>query len=151
MIGHLDGIEMPAEGARIKKGDPLFSVRQGRRVATFHAPVSGVVQSLNTDLPHHLDWLEQHTYDNGWVCSMKPDQLADDLALMKIGDRAAAWYQMEIVRLQQLLAPASDDATSVAGPIPLVEGQLQEADDKLWAGFTQTFLQPQSAAPGTVQ
>ncbi|MBP1600292.1 MAG: sigma-54 dependent DNA-binding response regulator [Acidobacteria bacterium] len=151
MIGHIDGIELPAEGARIRKGDPLFSIRQGGRTATFHAPVSGVVQNLNTDLPHHLDWLELHTYENGWVCSMKPDQLADDLAEMKIGDKAAAWYQMEIARLQQLLASLPGDSAAVPGSIPLVEGQLQEADDNLWTGFAQTFLQSQPAAPGTTQ
>jgi len=151
MIGHIDGIELPAEGARIRKGDPLFGIRQGGRTATFHAPVSGVVQNLNTDLPHHLDWLELHTYENGWVCSMKPDQLADDLAEMKIGDKAAAWYQMEIARLQQLLASLPGDSAAVPGSIPLVEGQLQEADDNLWTGFAQTFLQSQPAAPGTTQ
>jgi CheY-like chemotaxis protein len=141
MIGHIDGIELPAEGATLKRGDPLFSVRQGGRTATFHAPVSGVVQSLNTDLPQNLDWLERHTYENGWVCSMKPDHLADELAQMNIGDKAAAWYQMQIVRLQQLLTPGAGDSTSGTAAIPLVEGQLEEADDDLWARFARTFLQ----------
>jgi FixJ family two-component response regulator/glycine cleavage system H lipoate-binding protein len=141
LIGHIDGIELPAESATLKKGDPLFSVRQGGRIATFHAPVSGVVHSLNTDLLQNLDWLERHTYENGWVCSMKPDHLADELAQMNIGDKAAAWYQMEIVRLQQLLAPTPGDSTSAPMTIALVEGQLEEADDDLWARFTQTFLQ----------
>ncbi len=142
MIGHIDGIELPAEGAALKKGDPLFKVRQGGRVATFHAPVSGVVQNLNTDLPRNLDWLERHTYENGWVCSMKPDHLADELAQMNIGDKAAAWYQLEIARLQQLFAPPLDDPSSGLAPVTLVEGQLQEADDDLWARFAGTFLQP---------
>jgi len=141
MIGHIDGIELPVQGATLKKGDPLFSVRQGGRAATFRAPVSGVVQSLNADLPHNLAWLEQHTYENGWVCSMKPDHLADELAQLKIGEKAAAWYQMEIARLQQLLTPAPGDPTSGTATVPLVEGQLEEADGDLWARFTQMFLQ----------
>ena len=141
MIGHIDGIDLPAEGVALKRGDPLFSIRQGGRTATFHTPISGVVQSLNTDLPQNLDWLERHTYENGWVCSMKPDHLADELAQMNIGDKAAAWYQMEMVRLQQLLAPAAGDSTSGTQAIPLAEGQLEEADDDLWGRFARTFLQ----------
>jgi glycine cleavage system H lipoate-binding protein len=146
MIGHIDGIELPAEGATLLKGDPLFSVRQGGHVATFRAPVSGVVQNVNPDLPHNLEWLEQHTYEKGWVCSMKPDHLADELAQMNIGEKAAAWYQMEIARLQQLLTPAPGDPTSGSMSGGLVEGQLEEADDDLWARFTQTFLQTPPAA-----
>jgi glycine cleavage system H lipoate-binding protein len=148
MIGHIDGIALPAEGATLRKGDPLFSVRQRGRTATFHAPLSGLVQSVNTDLPQNLDWLERHTYENGWVCSMKPGHLADELAQMNIGDKASAWYQMEVARLQQLLAPAPGDPTAGTGPVPLVEGQLEDADDDLWARFAQTFLQSQPAAPG---
>ena len=64
-----------------------------------------------------------------------------NLAQMKIGDKAAAWYQMEIARLQQLLATAHGDSTSVEHRTrPLVEGQLEEVDDSLWARFDQSFL-----------
>ncbi len=142
MIGHIDAIELPAKGAIIKKGERLFSIRQGGRVAMFHAPVSGIVQDLNADLPHHLNWLESHPYEKAWVCSMKPEHLADELGHLKIGEKAAAWYQAEIKRLQQMLAPPQVNAAS---PVPvsgqLAEGQLEDVDDSTWIKFTQGFLQ----------
>jgi CheY-like chemotaxis protein len=148
MIGHIDAVELPAEGVVLRKGDPLFSVRQRGRTATFKAPVSGVVQSVNSDLTQNLDWLERHTYENGWVCSMKPAHLAEELAHMNIGEKASAWYQLEVARLQQLLTPATEDPAAVTGPVTLVEGQLEDADDGLWARFAQTFLRSQPAVPG---
>jgi CheY-like chemotaxis protein len=140
MIGRIDRIELPAKGVSLKKGDRLFSIRQGSRGASFYAPVSGVVQDLNVELPQHSDWLTQHPYEKGWVCSMKPEHLSNELEKMKIGEKAAAWYQMEIARLKELLAPASGDPSAAPGGMPLVEGQLEEVDDSLWERFEQSFL-----------
>jgi CheY-like chemotaxis protein len=143
MIGRIDAIELPPKGALIKKGERLFTVRQGGRVASLHAPISGRVQDLNAELLQHLDWLERRPYEQGWVCSMKPEHLADELGQLKIGEHAAAWYQAEIARLQQLLRAAPGEEQAPAAPIAggLAEGQLEDADDATWAKFTQAFLQ----------
>jgi len=143
MIGRIDAIELPAKGATIKMGDRLFGVRQGEREAIFHAPISGTVQALNADLPQNLDWLESHPYEKGWVCSLKPAHLSDELEHLKIGEKAATWYQTEITRLREMLAPAEGAGQSSLGPMPsrLVEGQLEEVDDSTWTRFTQSFLQ----------
>jgi CheY-like chemotaxis protein len=140
MIGRIDGIELPAKGATLKKGDRLFVIRQGGRVVSFCAPVSGVVQDLNVELPQHLDLLARHPYEKGWVCSMKPEHLSNELEQMKIGEKAAVWYQTEIVRLQEVLAPSLGDASVASLTSPLVEGQLEEVDDTLWAKFEKSFL-----------
>jgi hypothetical protein len=54
---------------------------------------------------------------------------------LKIGETAAAWYQTEIARLQDMLEAAPDAAGG------LVEGQLEHSDDSAWAKFAQEFLQ----------
>ncbi|OFW68223.1 MAG: hypothetical protein A2Y74_07490, partial [Actinobacteria bacterium RBG_13_63_9] len=142
MIGRIDALELPAKGATIKKGEHLFSVRQGERVAVFHAPISGHVHELNAELPNRLDWLAHRPYEHGWVCSMQPEHLADELGQLYIGERAAAWYQSEIVRLQEMLGAAHEkDQASTAPTRELVEGQLEGADDTTWSKFTQAFLQ----------
>jgi CheY-like chemotaxis protein len=143
MIGRIDAIDLPAKGASVKKGERLFTVRQGGRVAIFNAPISGVVQDVNAELAHHLDWLSTRPYEKGWVCSMKPAHLAEELGQLKIGEAAAAWYQTEIVRLQHVLAPAQGQSVSSATGTtgPLAEGELEEADDSTWAKFTEAFLQ----------
>jgi CheY-like chemotaxis protein len=142
MIGRIDAIELPPKGAMVKKGDRLFSIRQGGRVAILHAPISGRVQDLNADLPQHLDWLERRPYEQGWVCSIKPEHLADELGQLRIGEHAAAWYQSEIVRLQQFLGAAHGTDQGPAAPMigGLAEGQLEDVDDATWAKFTQAFL-----------
>jgi CheY-like chemotaxis protein len=142
MIGRIDAIELPPKGATIKKGERLFTIRQGGRVGVFFAPISGVVQDLNGELPQHLEWLVNRPYERGWVCSMKPEHLADELGGLKIGEIAAVWYQTEITRLRQLLGAAqSGDQVSPPSMIGgLDEGQLEQADDATWAKFTHAFF-----------
>ncbi len=143
MIGRIDAIDMPTKGATIKKGQRLFTLRQGGRTAVFSAPISGVVQEVNADLPQHLEWLARRPYDKGWVCSVKPEHLAEELGHLRIGEAALAWYQEEMVRLQQLLGFAPSDDRSSAAPTggQLSEGQLEHVDDSAWSNFTQAFLQ----------
>ena len=143
MIGRIDAIELPAKGATIKKGEPLFTLRQGGRAAVFFAPISGIVQELNADLPQHLEWLVSRPYEKGWVCSMKPGHLADELGQLKIGEMAAAWYQAEIARLRQILGAAHGNGQVSPAPMigGLAEGQLEDVDDATWTKFTQAFLQ----------
>lgn len=143
MIGRIDAVELPVKGATIRKGERLFGIRQGERAATLYAPISGRVHEVNGELPHHLDWLKRRPYDQGWVCSIKPEHLADELGHLKIGEIAAAWYQAEIARLQQLLGSVQGNGLSAAAPATgsLTEGQLEQADDSTWIKFTQAFLQ----------
>ena len=141
MIGRIDALELPAKGATIKKGECLFSIRQGGRAAVFHAPISGTVHEVNADLPKHLEWLESRPYEQGWVCSMKPEHLEDELRQLHIGEKAAEWYRAEIARLQEMLGAAHGETAAPPAPTGrLVEGQLEATDDATWSKFTQAFL-----------
>jgi len=143
MIGRIDAIELPAKGATIKRGERLFTIRQGGRAAVFFAPISGVVQEVNAELAHHLEWLATRPYERGSICSMKPDHLADELGQLKIGETAAEWYQAEIARLQHVLGSAQRNGLSAPTLMidQLAEGQLEHVDDSTWTKFTQAFLQ----------
>jgi len=142
MIGRIDAIEFPAKGQQVKKGEPLFTIHQGERTATFKAPISGKVHLLNSELAQNLTWLEKQPYEKGWICSIKPDQLSVEIEQLRIGDKAAAWYQQEIKRVRELFAPAGGNGHPLEVPemARLVEGQLEETDDFTWKKFAETFL-----------
>jgi FixJ family two-component response regulator/glycine cleavage system H lipoate-binding protein len=139
MIGRIDSLEFPEKGDAVKKGEPLFTVRQGERKASFLSPVTGKVHAVNVELPQNLPWLGSHPYDKGWICSIKPDQLAAELESLKISEKAVVWYQQEINRVRDLLTPGG--GTDLAPELAqLVEGQLEEMDDPTWSKFGKAFL-----------
>jgi CheY-like chemotaxis protein len=142
MIGRIDAIEFPAKDIPVQKGSRLFTIRQGKRTASFVSPVSGKVHSVNAELGQNLGWLEKNMYEKGWICSLKPDHLAGELESLKLGEKAEAWYGLEIERLRQLLTPKGEGgaATGLSEVARLVEGQLEEVDDQTWQKFTESFL-----------
>ena len=144
MIGRIDAVEFPAKGSEVKKGGTLFTIRQAERKAAFASPVAGKIHSVNAELAQNLSWFEKQPYEKGWVCSLKPDQLAADLESLRIGDKAAAWYQEEIRRICELLAPGEggDRPGTVPEAGQLVEGQLEDMDDSMWKKFADSFLTP---------
>ena len=98
--------DLPAEGATVRRGEPIFTVHRGNSVVRFGAPLSGRVAEVNTELAAHPDWLGQSPYDGGWVCLLDPADLAGELTALRIGKPVIDWYQAEIARLRQIGGPA---------------------------------------------
>ena len=53
LIGKIDDINLPNLGMTISKGQPLFSIKQSNKIIQFLSPITGLVKSLNNDLPEN--------------------------------------------------------------------------------------------------
>ena len=100
LVDRVERIELPAVGARVKRGDVLFVLRRGSEQLRVRAPLSGVVASVNPALPHEPRLLLESPYDRGWVCVLKPSDLAAELPALRIGEPVVDWYQAEVARLR---------------------------------------------------
>jgi CheY-like chemotaxis protein len=100
-LGSVERIELPAAGARLRRGDVLCVLRRGDEIARLRAPVGGVVARVNPALARRADLLIESPYDEGWVCTLRPTQLSADLTELRIGNAVIAWYQDEIARLRK--------------------------------------------------
>jgi CheY-like chemotaxis protein len=127
-LGALEGVELPRQGQRVARGEPLFSVSRAGRKAHFAAPMSGTVVQVNQALASEPALLTRSPYGKGWVCVLQPKDLAGELGSLRIGEPVVAWYRAEIGRLRR---------TSVAA-------RSDNAEE--WADFEQEFLLPAAAA-----
>jgi CheY-like chemotaxis protein len=109
LIDRVDRIELPAPGTRVKRGDVLFLLRRGADRLRVRAPLGGVVESVNPLLQHDPKLLLQSPYDRGWVCVLRPSDLAGELPGLRIGKPVVSWYREEVARLRREL-PASEGA-----------------------------------------
>jgi CheY-like chemotaxis protein len=96
----VERIELPAVGAHVKRGDPLFTVRRGTETARFLAALSGEVTQVNVALKSAPRLAVESPYDRGWVCLVRPADLAAELEGLRIGRPVVAWYQAEVARLR---------------------------------------------------
>jgi CheY-like chemotaxis protein len=103
-MGSVERLGLPRAGAIVQCGQPLFAVHRGGTAIHFAAPISGTVAEVNEQLrPHRL--LES-PYEGGWVCLIEPENLAAELAALRIGKPVVDWYQAEVVRLRRVGGPA---------------------------------------------
>jgi len=107
-VRSIERLESPAIGTRVTRGQPLFTLRRGGESLTVHAPVSGEVTQVNEALAREPQLAMRSPYDRGWVCLIRPAELAADLATLRIGRPVVAWYQAEIERLRATLRESGD-------------------------------------------
>ncbi|HEU4401263.1 MAG TPA: response regulator [Candidatus Polarisedimenticolia bacterium] len=112
-LGLVEGVDLPAPGRTIARGEPLFTLRRGGKSARICSPVSGRVVRVNEVLRDEPARLISSPYDRGWACLIQPSNLAGDLPVLKIGQPVVAWYQEEIARLREAGGPAEGGTPGV--------------------------------------
>jgi len=146
ILGHIDTVELPGTGKAVRHGEGLFTIRQGDRTAVFTAPVDGVVTSVNEGLRKATEPLGAEPYTLGWICTLKPANLAANLRRLLVGEDSRAWIADEIERFMAMLAmrPVSSPALGALSPDggDLVKGVLEKADKETWDIFVGEFIGP---------
>ncbi|MFA7419732.1 MAG: response regulator [Melioribacteraceae bacterium] len=137
LIGKIDDISFPNLGMNIQKGQPLFSIKQGKKIAHFNSPVSGLVSKLNQDLKEDLHSLDYSPYEKNWFCIIDAEKLDSELSLLKIGRNAVSYYQEEIDRfikqMKELIKEEKIDDE-------MYWGQIEKLEEKDWYYVTGEFF-----------
>jgi CheY-like chemotaxis protein/glycine cleavage system H lipoate-binding protein len=102
VFGNVDRVELPVVGRKVARGEPLFSVVYGDYSLSVPSPISGRINTVNTEHAEHPEWLAIKPFQLSWMCAIEPSDLAAELADMRIGRDAIDWYQAELDRYSEL-------------------------------------------------
>ena len=147
LIGRIDDVVLPEVGKEINRGDVLFAVKQDNHRAAFASPIDGQVIMVDRELPWHPEMIQSNPYREGWVCSVKPKNLSQNLKHLFAADEAKAWLRNEAQRFQEFFAAQALDNMQLGQVLQdggqLAGGVLEFADDQTWKQFNEMFLRPQ--------
>ncbi|MGQ1320153.1 glycine cleavage system protein GcvH [Acinetobacter baumannii] len=76
-LGDLVYVETPEVGSELTAGEQAGVVESVKTASDIHAPVSGTVVEVNTDLEDDPDFVNENPYGKGWIYKIKPDNIAD--------------------------------------------------------------------------
>ena len=76
-LGDLVYVETPEVGSHVTAGEQAGVVESVKTASDIHAPVSGTVVEVNTDLEDDPDFVNEDPYGKGWIYKIKPDNMAD--------------------------------------------------------------------------
>lgn len=85
-LGDVVFVQLPQVGNQVEKGAAMGEVESTKSVSEIYAPVSGQVQSVNTELNEAPELLNADPYGRGWICDIRPD---DEKAVDNLLDPAA--------------------------------------------------------------
>jgi glycine cleavage system H lipoate-binding protein len=137
LIGPIDRVVLPAIGDKVRKGDPLFTIRQGDHELTFVSPASGEVTTINNDVASVPDLINRKPFEAGWVCGIDPSDLTEDVKSLRLGADAKDWYEDEIKRFTEKVREltASDETQSTDEP--MANGELEARKETVkWDVFS---------------
>jgi len=148
LVGPIDALSLAPLQSKIRKGETLVTIRQGKRSLSLPSPISGRISSLNTSLVGKPSLVNDDPYTDGWVAMIEPSNLSSELPTTTIADGAAQWLKNEVARFRDFLQDAvsrPDRALVLGGETLLdggepVQGVLRMTDDGTWHSFEQKFL-----------
>lgn len=81
MLGDMVFVELPAIGRKVVAGEACAVVESVKAASDVHAPVSGTISSVNTQLSNSPEDLNNTPYAS-WIFTLQAEQLADLDGLM---------------------------------------------------------------------
>ncbi len=141
LIGKVTAIELPNLGMVIKAGQPLFTIKQDNRSATFNSPFSGKVIRINTLLQNNLEALDATSYNANWICAIDTDDLDTEIKNLSIGKSAVNFFQDEIDRFIPLKKNIRTvDSSEAKDGSELYIGEFEKFENADWDKMVTEFF-----------
>ena len=141
-VGSVDRVELPARGARIRRGDALVTLRAGGRTLVVASPVEGEVVSINEQVQERPWLVTRDPYGIGWTVGLWARDLKEAIRPLRIGSGATAFLREEMQRLMDFLSTPSHPAkvpVLADGGVPR-RGALTTLDQAGWDAFQAEFM-----------
>ena len=141
LIGKIDAIEFPNLSMAVKKGQALFSIKQGTRIITFKSPVTGTVKVINELVNRDLESFEFSPYEGNWICEIDAEELDSEIKQLKIGKAAVNFYEADIEHLQDLKMKIKTGKDEDEANGQLYIGEMEKLDDVSWKRYSEEFFE----------
>jgi glycine cleavage system H protein len=143
-LGEVEAVRVPGRGTRVKRGDPLITLRAGGRELVVPAPANGEVMTTNDRVVSSPYLLARDPYGIGWVVGLWTPDHQEAIRPLRIGAAAVGFLRAEMKRLVDFLnGLAMPQAVPVLadGGLPL-HGAIRTIDKEGWDAFQNEFLTP---------
>ncbi len=86
-------VELPSVGDKVSQNEPYGTVESVKAVVDLIAPVSGTVDKVNERLLNNPEAINNDPYGEGWLITVKPSNLNDELKNIMDFNAAVEFYK----------------------------------------------------------
>ncbi len=141
-VGQVDKVEVPAQGATIERGSPLFTLTVKGRKLVIPSPASGTFMSANDKTQRDPSAVVRDPYGAGWIASIWTRDHHAAITPLRIGAAATHFLREELHRLADFMVPSGTIArvpVMADGGLP-GKGSAASLDDRSWEAFSRQFV-----------
>ena len=132
VLGSIEEVKLPQSKEIISKGSCCGQIMQGEHIFSIPAPLDGEVKTINHNLGDFPDQLTRDPFNNGWIVSIKPDNLEQDLSFCRKREALFSWYLKEMKWLEYKLSESfQQNLTSLKNPLTESDTLPQNLKDYL--------------------
>jgi glycine cleavage system H protein len=102
-LGNIDEVVLPLTGEKIRRNASCGQIIQFEHIFSVVSPVCGKVIETNKELANFPSKLTLDPLNQGWMISLEPDDLENDLKHCRSGDALYSWYLKEFKWLENNL------------------------------------------------
>lgn len=73
-------VELPKKGSEVTSGSEFGSIESVKAVSELYAPVSGVIEEVNSELENSPERVNEDPYGEGWIIKIKASDIQADKA-----------------------------------------------------------------------
>jgi len=137
-VGDLDSVEIENQGAAVRQGEPLVTLRWGRRSLTLVSPLSGNLIEVNDGLKSRPALLKDAPLGKGWIARISPSNPGVELRNLLKGAMADSWREAVQAQLASWFSPQLGVVLQDGGQwSDNLNGLLSDQD---WENLAQTLF-----------
>jgi len=138
LLGNPERVELPAAGDLVRQGEPLATLRRGRRALTVASPLTGRVLESNPELAAQPALARCSPHEKGWFARIAPSNLAVEMRSLLGGAGAEAWREAVDSQVRSWFAPGLGVVLQDGGE--WVEDLGERMSDEDWDRMAQEFF-----------
>jgi len=73
-------VELPKKGSEVTSGSEFGSIESVKAVSELYAPVSGMIEEVNSELENSPEKVNEDPYGDGWIIKIKASDVEADKA-----------------------------------------------------------------------
>ncbi|WP_407308048.1 glycine cleavage system protein GcvH [Desulfosporosinus sp. SB140] len=81
-LGEIVFLELPIIGDVFEKGEVFGQAESVKSVSALYLPIGGEIVAVNENLTDSPDIVNKHPYENGWMVTVKPNDLSEITELL---------------------------------------------------------------------
>jgi glycine cleavage system H lipoate-binding protein len=138
LVGHIERIDLPAEGAEVRQGEPAWRFLVGGRTVDMVSPVTGTVTAVNRTAAGNPDIVNDDPYHSGWLLRVEGPRVDTAARGLLRGKVARQWLADATDALRLRMSPGLGLALQDGG-VP-VNGLAHAIDPQHWDDLAREHL-----------